>query len=87
MVSNMLPEGYKKEELNEKDKSFVNGMEHLCAEIDSIVDNYDLDDDSLIDKMKAEIIKDFVEHLKICLGIEIDEVIVSMLDGYPEEEE
>ena len=84
----MLPQGYSKDKLNAKDKEFVNGMEYLSKEVDKIVLNYDFDDDeSIIGKIKKEIIDEFVEHLKTCFGIETDDVIVTMLDNYPDKEE
>lgn len=83
----MLPQGYSKEELNEKDKEYVNGMEHIQNQIDNIVLNYALCEDSLIDRLKAEVIADFVEHLKAYVQSEVDEVIVALLDNYPNEGE
>lgn len=83
----MLPQGYSKEELNKEDKEYVNGMEHIRDEIDNITLNYDLDKESQIDRLKAEVINGFVEHLKAYVQSEIDECIISRLDQYPDEEE
>lgn len=82
----MLPQGYTKEELKREEKIYVMGMEHLRDEIDTIAANFDLDEDSIIDKIKGEVVEEFVEHLKNYVQSEIDSVIISAIDNHEEEE-
>ena len=81
---------YKKEELNEANKNFIDGMEFVLNELKEgfFNDSDFLDDFSpTIAKMKQEIAGKAVEEIKDWIYITICETIVCAIDNQLEEED
>lgn len=59
---------------------------NLDAVTDNIVERMNLSDDSLVDRIQIEIIKEFVNELKKQLNIEANEINCSFIEGGIEDE-
>lgn len=81
---------YKKEELNEKNKSFIEGMEFVLNELkEGFYNDSDFLDDfsPTIAQMKQEIAGEVVEDIKEWIYVTICEMIVMSVDNQPGEGE
>lgn len=86
----MLPVGYTYEELKPNDKRFIDGMRYVLNDrVDNFKHNYlEVADDTempTVSAIKNEIVTATINELEKILSIDIDEMIISILDGYEEE--
>ena len=81
-------EAYNEKNLKEKDKKFIEGMRYVLSNVvDFFLDNYiRKDSKSLCDKLKYEIVSEAIEELEDYIDAEICASIVSIIDGYGDDE-
>lgn len=82
-----IPQGYSIDELNTEDRAFIGGVLWALKTVENSRLNYCEEKESIIEKMKNEIVSGFCEELKNDLLIEAREITVSCIDGYETEEE
>lgn len=83
------PEVYNEDNLKEQDKREIQfWRESFYNEIDNALDYVcEFESNTILDKLKREIIEEYTECLKEHLEARFLEVIVSIIDGYGGEEE
>ena len=84
------PHIYCKQNLKEKDKKEMEYWKSECEIVlDMAYDRYQEDyccgDSLLLDEIKTQIVTEFVEIAKECLGIRLQDNVVSCIDSYEEE--
>jgi len=88
------PKIYNYENLKPEDKKLLDIYDMAVQDAlnkDFIIDDMmglglDPEEDSTIDKIRREVTEEVFEHIEQCLGIQRLELIVSIMDGYPEED-
>lgn len=81
-------EGYNIDDLNVEDRAFVGGVLWALNQVETSRLNYgecEDDNETIIGKLKEEIVSGFCEGLKIDLISEVHGLTLSCLDGYEEE--
>lgn len=82
------PKIYNKQNLKEKDLrelEYYEGVFHTL--IDNVVEDYEQEDyPKGIDVLVEGIAKDFAERLKVVLGYQLNEDMVSIIDNYDEDD-
>lgn len=78
--------GYTREELNEKDRAFIEGMEHVVNNVlgEALFGDDDCGADEwspTVDKIMRKIRDNVVKIIKDCIESEITDVMISMLDN------
>lgn len=78
---------YKKEDLNDVNRAFVEGIEYVVREIDCFYSPEETEDDfsNTLTNIKQEIIEKVVEEIKEYIEVVAAETTVEMLDGQEEE--
>lgn len=81
---------YKKEDLSEVSKSFINGMEEINEMLDSMFDEscFDCEFCPTIGEIQKEIADKVIDEIKECIKVTICEFIVGFADAeYSEREQ
>ena len=78
---------YKKEDLNEVNRAFVEGIEYVVQELDCFYLPEETEDDfsNTLTNIKREIIEKAVEEIKEYIEVVAAEMTVEMLDGQEDE--
>jgi len=91
-VSYFNPKIYNRENLKKDDVFMLDSWQELINNtIDNAVNNQEIEGDlglgDTLNNIKNEIIKNFCESLKTDFGYRLQDVVVSLIDGYGEDVE
>ena len=75
---------YLEHDLKDDEKAYVNGMRKAIEYIDDCLADLEIDEESILQNIKKEIVKDFVDGLKLYIKASIDEFIVCVQEARSE---
>ena len=79
-------EGYRVEDLTKEHQDIIWWLRHLVEELDGFSAEYEVETNSILEKIKNEIAKEVIEEAKQYLDSSVDEIQVSLADSEGEEE-